>query len=87
MIYLDRVGADFGRAELDRHWRRVFLGYASLQIVPRRAWAVLFTRFLLRFGPKRLKKSVLGWRAPCGPRFARCSLGPGTTFRDPALAC
>ncbi|MGQ0594137.1 MAG: iron-containing redox enzyme family protein [Gammaproteobacteria bacterium] len=62
MIYLDGVGSDFGHEELDRHWHRVSLGYASLRIVPRRAFAVLLTRFLLRFGLARLKKSALGWR-------------------------
>ena len=62
MIYLDGVGSDFGYEELDRHWRRVSLGYASLRIVPRRAFAVLLTRALLRFGPARLKKTALGWR-------------------------
>ncbi|MCA1851476.1 MAG: iron-containing redox enzyme family protein, partial [Beggiatoa sp.] len=62
MIYLDGVGSDFGYEELDRHWRRVSLGYASLRIVPRRAFAVLLTRALLRFGPARLKKTLLGWR-------------------------
>ncbi|MGH8479158.1 MAG: iron-containing redox enzyme family protein [Gammaproteobacteria bacterium] len=63
MIYLDGVGSDFGHEELDRHWRRVSLGYASLRIVPRRAFAVLLTRALLRFGPARLKKTALGWGA------------------------
>ncbi len=62
MIYLDGVGSDFGPEELDRHWRRVSLGYASLRIVPRRAFAVLFARALLRFGPARLKKTLIGWR-------------------------
>lgn len=62
MIYLDGVGSDFGYEELDRHWRRVSLGYASLRIVPRRAFAVLLTRALLRFGPARLTKTLLGWR-------------------------
>jgi len=62
MIYLDGVGSDFGHEELDRHWRRVSLGYASLRIVPRRAFAVLLTRALLRFGLARLKKTALGWR-------------------------
>ncbi len=62
MIYLDGVGSDFGHEELDRHWRRVSLGYSSLRIVPRRAFAVLLTRALLRFGPARLKKTALGWR-------------------------
>ena len=62
MIYLDGVGSDFGHEELDRHWRRVSLGYSSLRIVPRRAFAVLLTRALLRFGLARLKKTALGWR-------------------------
>ena len=62
IIYLDGVGSDFGHEELDRHWRRVSLGYAWLRIVRRRAWAVLLTRALLRFGPARLKKTALGWR-------------------------
>ena len=62
VIYLDGVGSDFGHEELDRHWRRVSLGYASLRIVPRRAFAVLLTRALLRFGLARLKKTALGWR-------------------------
>ena len=61
IIYLDGVGSDFGHEELDRHWRRVSLGYAWLRIVPRRAWAVLLTRALLRFGLARLKKTALGW--------------------------
>ncbi|MGH8565540.1 MAG: iron-containing redox enzyme family protein [Gammaproteobacteria bacterium] len=62
MIYLDGVGSDFGHEELDRHWRRVSLGYASLRIVPRRAFAVLLMRALLRFGPARVRKTMLGWR-------------------------
>jgi hypothetical protein len=63
MIYLDGVGSDFGHDELDRHWRRVSLGYASLRVVPRRAFAVLLMRALPRFGLARLKKTLLGWRA------------------------
>jgi hypothetical protein len=62
LIYLDGVGSDFGHEELDRHWRRVSLGYASLRIVPRRAFAVLLTRARLRFGLARLRKIALGWR-------------------------
>ncbi|MDQ3773620.1 MAG: iron-containing redox enzyme family protein [Pseudomonadota bacterium] len=62
MIYLDGVGSDFGHEELDRHWRRVSLGYASLRIVPRRAFAVLLMRAVPRFGLARLKKALLGWR-------------------------
>jgi hypothetical protein len=62
MMYLDGVGSDFGQEELDRHWRRVSLGYASLRIVPRRAFAVLLIRALPRFGLARLKKTALGWR-------------------------
>ncbi len=58
VIYLDRVGADFGHAERDRHWRRVWQGYTSLQVVPRRAWAALFARSLLHFAPARFNKRI-----------------------------
>ncbi len=61
-IDLERVDADLGPEERERHWRRVWAGYASLSIVPRRTWAVLFTRFLLRFGWDRLTKLTRGFR-------------------------
>lgn len=63
--YLDEVHARQGDEELQRQWQRVWTGFASLTVVPRHAWRALTLRFLVRFGPARLRGMVLrglAWR-------------------------
>ncbi len=52
-IYLDQVLANGGEAEMQRHWRRIWVGYVSLTTVPRIfKWALVFSYFkkFRRFG-------------------------------------
>ena len=58
--YLDDIRIRQGETEMQRHWQRIWTGYASLTIVPKYAWLAIAARFVLRFGPKRLRLFLTG---------------------------
>lgn len=64
-LYLDEVHSRLGDEERQHQWQRVWTGFASLTIVPQRAWRALAWRFAARFATARLRIMLfhgLAWR-------------------------
>lgn len=57
-LYLDEIRERQGGEAQQFYWRRVWTGFASLTVVPRRAWRALALRILARFGPVRLRRML-----------------------------
>ncbi len=53
-LYLDEVRVNGGEAAVQRHWRRIWIGFVSLGTVPRVFKYALVWNYFLRFGLKRL---------------------------------
>jgi hypothetical protein len=58
VTHLDQIFNEHGQAEMQHHWERVWSGYVSLSVAPRKTWRVLVLKFLWRFGPGRLGRMV-----------------------------
>lgn len=53
-LYLDQVRLNGGETAVQRHWRRIWIGFISLGSVPRVFKYALVWNYFLRFGLKRL---------------------------------